>query len=207
MLLETIKCRDGELYNLAFHQSRFDAARESHFPEAPKLNLSHLVQVPEEFREGLFRCRVLYSETIEKIEFLPHRIREVRHLRLIEDNTIAYPYKYSDRSRLDDLFEQRANCDDILIVKDRCITDSYYANPIFFDGRKWWATDMPLLPGTQRARLLAEGKVSECRITVDDLSKYEKVGLVNALQDMDDMPVVPIGSIQGTAGIIRSSRQ
>lgn len=207
MLLETIKCKDGELHNLGFHQSRFDAARARHFPEASKLNLVERVQVPQEFREGLYRCRVLYSEEIDKIEFHPHQIRKVHSLRLVEDNAIAYPYKYSDRSGLDDLFEKRASCDDVLIVKKGCITDSYYANAVFFDGRQWWTSDTPLLPGTQRARLLAEGKVSACRITVNDLSKYEKVGLVNALQDMDDMPVVPIGSIQGTEGIIRSGRQ
>jgi len=197
MLLETIKCKDGKLYNLAFHQARFDRTRLKFYPDAPKLDLSELIEVPGECRKGLFRCRVLYAQGIEKIEFLPHRIRDIQSLRLVMDDSIDYPFKYADRAELDALFDLRGNCDDILIVKNDCITDSYYANPIFFDGKKWWASDTPLLPGTQRARLLAEARISVCRITVSDLSKFKKVGLVNALQDMDEMPVVPIGSISG----------
>ena len=194
-LLETLKCKDGILYNLAYHQRRFDAAREHHFPGAPRLNLSDLIRVPEECRNGLFRCRVLYSKTVDKIEFLSHRIREVRSLKLVKDEAIEYPYKYADRKALDDLFELRAECDDILIVKDGCITDSYYANPVFFDGGRWWTSDTPLLPGTQRARLLDEGRISVRRITLSDLSKFQKVGLINALQDLDEMPVVSIKNI------------
>jgi 4-amino-4-deoxychorismate lyase len=197
MLLETIKCKDGKLFNLAFHQDRFDAARLNFYPEAPKLELSDLIEVPAECQKGLFRCRVLYAKGIEKIEFLPHRIRDIQSLRLVVDDSIEYPFKYADRAELDALFNQRADCDDILIVKNDCITDSYYANPIFFDGEKWWASDTPLLKGTQRARLLAEARISVCRITVSDLLKFKKIGLVNALQDMDEMPVVPIGSISG----------
>lgn len=196
ILLETLKCQDGVLYNLAYHQRRFDAAREHHFPGALRLNLSDLIRVPEECRNGLFRCRVQYSKTVDKVEFLSHRIREVRSLKLVKGEAIEYPYKYSDRKALEELFEQRAGCDDILIVKDGCITDSFYANPVFFDGSRWWTSDTPLLPGTQRARLLAEGRISMKRITVSDLSKFEKVGLINALQDMEEMPVVSIEAIE-----------
>ena len=38
---------------------------------------------------------------------------------------------------LDDLFEQRGSCDDILIVKQSCITDSYFANVVLGDGVSW----------------------------------------------------------------------
>lgn len=195
-LLETIKCKNGKLYNLEFHQARFDVARRKFFPEAPKLKLQSLIEIPEDCKEGLFRCRVVYSEQVEKIEFLPHQYRQINSIRLINDNHIEYRNKYTDRSQLQQLFDQRGDCDEILIVQNNCITDSFTANPIFFDGEKWWTPDTPLLPGTQRARLLAENKISVCRIAVEDLAGFQKVGLINALQDMNDMPVLPVDRIK-----------
>ncbi len=197
-LLETIKCRDGKLYNLEFHQSRLDVTRMKFFPNLEKLKLTDIIQIPEECKTGLFRCRVLYSETVEQVEFIPYEFREIRSLKLVEDNNIMYHSKYSDRTALQQLFEKRGNCDDILIVKNGCITDSFTANAIFFDGKKWWTPDTPLLPGTQRAHLITDGKISVCRITIDDLPKYKKIGLINAMQDMVDMPILEIEQIKNT---------
>jgi 4-amino-4-deoxychorismate lyase len=110
-------------------------------------------------------------------------------------NAIDYSFKFADRRKLDMLFEKRGNCDDIIIVKNGNITDSYVANLIFFDGQTWRTPDTPLLPGTQRAKLLYEGKISECKITPDDLTKYKKVGLINALNNFDEMQCVDIANI------------
>ncbi len=195
LLIETIKCTDGKLCNLEFHQQRFDTARNECFENAPFISLEKSIAIPESAQNGLFRCRVLYSKAIEKIEFLPHVFRKVENLKLIEDNEIDYHLKFADRNRLNLLFKQRENCDDILIVKNGNITDSFTANPLFFDGTSWWTPDTPLLPGTQRARLLNEGKIRACRITAADLSNYFKVGLINALQDLENMPVVDISLI------------
>ncbi|WP_297093553.1 aminotransferase class IV [uncultured Draconibacterium sp.] len=195
-LLETIKCKEGQLYNLEYHQARFDVARMKFFPDAPKLKLEDLIEIPETCTEGLFRCRVVYAEQIEKIEFLPHQYRSVNSIRLIEDNSVEYSSKYTNRQQLQHLYNQRGNCDDILIVQNNCITDSFTANPIFFDGNKWWTPDTPLLPGTQRAKLIVENKISVCRIAVNDLPNYQKIGLINALQDMDNMPVLPVEMIK-----------
>ena len=194
-LLETIKCKNGKLFNISFHNSRFNKSRNEYFKTSGKINLEDIIEIPENFKNGLFSCRILYSETIDKIEFLPHQIREIRSLKLVRNDVIDYHFKYFNRKKLDELFEQRAKYDDILIVKNNCITDSYTANSVFFDGLKWWTPDTPLLPGTQRARLINEGKILECRITPKDLSKYEKVGLINAMQDLEEMPVMLVEKI------------
>lgn len=195
-LLETIKCKDGKLFNLKLHQVRFDNARKEYFKCSDKIVLSEIIQIPPQFKKGLFRCRVCYSTSINKIEILPHQYKKIESLKLIEDNFIDYQYKYSDRKKLNELYKRRGNCDDILIIKNACITDSFTANPIFFDGEKWWTPDTPLLPGTQRAKLIEEGKILECKITAEDLSKYKKIGLINALQDMEKMPVISIKNIK-----------
>lgn len=194
-LLETIKCKNGKLCNLKFHQARFNLARKNVFASTDIIDLKNVIKIPDTFMSGLFRCRILYTQKIEKIEFLPHVQKSIKSLRLVEDNTIDYQFKYADRAALENLYNTRGNCDDVLIVKNGCITDSFTANPIFFDGGKWWTPDTPLLPGTQRARLISEGKLSVCRIAPEKLSMFKKVGLINALQDMSDMPVLDINSI------------
>lgn len=194
-LLETVKCLNGKLYNLEWHNLRFNQARKIYLGLSTKMNLGNFVKVPNSFKKGLYRCRINYSKTIDVVEFIPHEYKEVHSLKLVEDNEIDYAFKFSNRQKLDSLFELRGDCDDILIVKNACITDSSTANPIFFDGAKWWTPDTPLLEGTQRARLISEGLLSVCRITPNDLTKYEKVGLINAMWDMAKMPVIDTKNI------------
>lgn len=195
-LLETIKCLDGQLLNLQWHNIRFNNARKEYFKLHTKINLANFIKVPSSFKKGLFRCRITYSKTIDTVEYIPHKAREINRLRLIEEDKIDYSFKYSDRQKLNWLFDQRQNCDDILIVKNGCITDSLTANPIFFDGEKWWTPNTPLLAGTQRARLLSEKKIEECHITPKNFSNYKKVGLINAMWDFENMPVMDIGQIE-----------
>jgi 4-amino-4-deoxychorismate lyase len=195
-LLETIKCLDGELFNLRYHAIRFNNARREFFSATTPIDLASQIEVSENFRSGLFRCRITYSSDIEKIEFVAHSYPTVTQLKLVEDNTIDYRFKYADRSHLQKLFDQRHPYDDVLIVKNGNISDSFTANPVFFDSENWWTPDTPLLPGTQRARMLDEGKIRETRITPADLSRYEKVGLLNAMQDFSNMPIIQTSDIE-----------
>lgn len=194
-LVETIKCMDGELFNLRYHQARFNLTRRALFHLKNEINLEKSIKIPEEFRNGIFRCRVVYSEKIEKIEFLPHLYRNVKSLKLVEDDNLDYRFKFTNREKLNALFDQRENCDDILIVKNGFLTDSYISNVVFFDGIKWWTPDTPLLPGTQRARLIHEKKIYVCPITPADLPKYKNAVLINAMQDLDNMPKISISDI------------
>ena len=195
LLLETIQCKNGVLKNLDYHQNRFNYARRKNFGCKDELILRDVLHIPSQYRGGLFRCRVVYSATIEMIEFIPHQYRPIRKVKLIENNSIDYRFKFANRSELNALFNQRGPCDDILIVKNGMITDSLTANVIFFDGKKWWTPDAPLLNGTQRARLLEEGKIEPRRITEKSLPRYEKAGFINAMQDIEQMPVVPVENL------------
>lgn len=194
-LFETIKCSEGELFNLDYHQKRFDMSRKKLFGCTYSPLLADSIRILPEFMKGLFRCRITYSCSIEKIEFIPHEYRKIDSLKLAYTDQVDYGFKYTDRSMLEQLFSMREKCDDILIVQRDCITDSFTANILLFDGENWWTPDTPLLPGTQRARLLDNGIIRECRVTVADLFRFEKVGLINAMQDMENMPVIPVSRI------------
>ncbi len=192
---ETIKCKEGKLHNLSRHQARFNYTRKVYLGLSTEINLAEIIAIPEACKTGLFRCRILYSEKIEKTEFIPHAYQKIQSLKLVEDHAIHYPYKFADRRRMDQLFGMREDCDDIIIVKNNRITDSSRANVVFYDGREWWTPDTPLLPGTQRARLIDEGKIRVCPIAVSDLRHFEKAGLINAMQSLKEMPVVKVKNI------------
>ena len=194
-LVETIKCKNGKLENLRYHQARFNLTRKNLFGDDQIIPLSEIIKIPAKFQKGLFRCRLIYSSEIEKIEFHTHEYQKVESLKLVEDNSIEYRLKFTDRKKLTELFEKRDDCDDILIVKNGCIADSYVANVVFFDGKDWWTPNTPLLHGTRRAQLIEEGKIKVCRITPDDLKRFEKVGLINAMQDLNEMPNIKIEDI------------
>src|SRR5699024_11510370 len=85
--LETIKLEGGSFSALAFHQTRMDETRAAFFdnPEALSLPLA-LMKADSIPPKGLYRVRVIYSEIIESIEFIPYENREVNSLKLIEAN-------------------------------------------------------------------------------------------------------------------------
>lgn len=195
-LVETIKCMDGRLQHLSYHQERLNRTRNILFGSYSEISLKDCIQVPDAFANGLYRCRIIYSKEIENVEFHLHRYRKINSLRIVENNEIVYPFKFTERKNLDLLFSRRGNCDDILIIKNGVITDSYTANAVFYDGSRWLTPDTPLLPGTQRARLIDEQKIEACKITVADISGFQKAGLINAMQDLDNMPVIDICNIE-----------
>jgi 4-amino-4-deoxychorismate lyase len=194
-LLETIQLLDGELLNIAYHNRRFNAARKELSGKLSPTDLAGLIQIPGHCITGRFRCRILYNEADFKVEFIPYEYRKIRRLKLIYDNTIDYHLKYADRSHLDALFSRRGDCDDIIIVKNGCLTDSYVANLVFYDGKDWCTPDTPLLQGTQRASLLDKGVISEKRITIENYRGFKKAGLINAFNDLTNMPVISVQEI------------
>jgi 4-amino-4-deoxychorismate lyase len=193
--IETIQLLNGELLNLEFHQERFEQTRAEALGLKSHPQLGELIRVPRGLEKGQLKCRVSYQKEIELIEYEPHRTREVYSLKMVYSDTIDYGFKYRDRGELEKLFHQREACDDILVVKNGCVSDSFYANVVFWDGLAWVTPDTPLLPGTMRASLLAKGLIRESRITPENLYSYQKLKLINAMNDLSHAPEIPIESI------------
>jgi 4-amino-4-deoxychorismate lyase len=182
---ETIRAVDGEVFNISFHQERYESALK-HFGIDEAQNLEKFLNPP---KIGTYRCRLVYD-----ISILPHKIevtyheynkKEIRSLKLLYDDEIEYSFKSTCRDRLDALYAQRGECDDVLIIKNSLITDTTIANIAFLDSNRWITPRMPLLMGTTRERLLRDGKIFEEDIQVDDLEKFSKIALMNAMIDFD----------------------
>jgi len=198
LLLETMRIHNGEIWNLDYHNRRFNSSRREICGINQIVDLGSLVDIPEDLGSGVFLCRLLYRQEIEKVEFIPHKKRTIRSLKLVKADKIDYSYKYADRKLLESLFEQRAECDEILIVKNGFITDTSISNIVFRQANGSWVTpDTPLLNGTMRMFLLETGKISEAPVMPGDLKTFKAAKMINCMMDLDDGPVIEMHRIMG----------
>lgn len=174
--IETICISDRTICLPEMHKARMCATVEKTFCQPAELT-SFPTTVPEPFRQGKVKCRIVYDTAIREVTFAPYTPRKINTLRLVDGHDIDYALKYADRSALERLREMRNGCDDILIVKDGCLTDTC------------------LLNGVRRRHLLATGQIRETRITLADLSTYTRLYLINALLDISDNISLPVTNI------------
>jgi len=145
----------------------------------------------------LFKCRIIYSKQIEKIEFIPYQLSNITSLKIVVDDEIDYSHKYLDRNQLENLFSQKRNCDDILIVKNGLVTDTSFANILFYNGKEWITPTHPLLKGIQQQFLLETEQISTTKIRPSDLKYFKKARLVNAMMRFEDEVDVDLVNIIG----------
>lgn len=195
-LIETIQCHNGKICNIDYHNFRFNRSRKELFGIQLPVDLKKIIEIPDVAKSGIYRCRILYGKEIENIEFIKQQFRKITSLQLVQDDEIDYRHKFSDRDRLTQLFEKRGDCDDVLIVKNGYLTDSFTANVVFFDGVLWWTPDTPLLPGTQRAFLLDNKMIFQRPIKPNEIKTFEKAGLINAMQNLESMPEISVKNIK-----------
>ena len=181
LLFETIRLQDGVLQNIDYHNARLNNSRKSLYKSPEEFDLKQIIQIPSTCMQGLYKCRVTYSKEVKSIDFEPYIPHVIKSLRLIEDNTISYDYKYTNRGSLNKLLTKRERFDEIIIVKKGYITDTSYSNIIFFDGIKWVTPSTPLLRGTMRSFLIDNNMISEMEIKVSDLKNFKKARLINAM--------------------------
>jgi 4-amino-4-deoxychorismate lyase len=183
--IESIRVEKGRFQHLEWHEKRFNETRHAFFPLLPALNLSQALTLPAKMDDGVYKCRVVYGPEIMEVTWQPYLTRNVRTLRLVVDNAVDYAFKYEHREVLQQLMALKGDADDVLIVKDGCITDTSYSNVALFDGFHWYTPDTYLLNGTCRQRLLSEGILREAHITLHDLSRFEEVRPINAMLELD----------------------
>jgi len=178
---ETIKIDDAKIYNLEYHQQRYENTLKSLSITEFK-SLASYIKVAE---KGLLRCKVIYdAKGIKNVEYFKYTKRKINSLKLVYADA-KYMYKSTNREILDTLFEQKQQCDDILIVQNNLITDTSIANIALYKEGIWYTPKRVLLKGTTRQRYLDASKLVLKDIKVEDLGSYTKVALLNAMIDFD----------------------
>lgn len=187
-LLETLQLKNGTLQNVEYHNRRMISSRRVLFDLDKKTDLQNEVTIPAEYRTGIYKCRVVYNENIDTVEFIPYEIKPVLSLKIVHGE-IEYSHKFEDRSAIKELFARRENCDDILIIKNNIVTDTSYCNIVFYREGKWFTPSSPLLKGTKREKLLDEGIIQAEEITANDIRHYTKASLINSMLDIGDIVI------------------
>ena len=192
LLVETIRFSHGLLHNKTRHQERFNRSRNELF-NANALELT--IPIPDNLKKNAtYKVRVLYSHKIEKIEWHIYTPRKLTHFEIVENNEIDYSYKYTNRDEINRLCK-KSQADTIIILKNGMITDSAFANLLFFDGTSWITPSTPLLQGTMREYLLQVGMIQDTLITKDDLHSFSKFKLINAMLPFEESEEYPISNI------------
>jgi len=181
--LETIKAVDGQLLHVEYHQKRYENVLLSLGCDDIK-NLLDYLDPP---KVGIYKCRLIYNQDTIDIEYKEYQKRDISLFKLIFDNDIEYKNKTVLRDDIDNLYNQRDECDEILIIKNLLVSDTSIANIAFWDDKlaTWITPKQPLLKGTTRERLLDEGRIVEAEIGVHELRRFQKVALLNAMVGFD----------------------
>ena len=153
------------------------------------IHLNAHLATPEDIDDTRYKCRLEYGNALGEAEYVPYTINPVGSLRVVSVDTFEYSFKYSNRTRLDEIRNMRGSCDGVIIVVDGKLTDTTYSNIALFDGDRWITPDAPLLAGTKREELLSSGVIDAEAIRIDDLDRFEKIALINAMLDLGEVEV------------------
>lgn len=195
-MLETIRIVDGEAPLLKYHQRRVDRSRRIYYAKAPAFRLSHVLDRLELPATGVHKLRLLYGTALESYSITPYRVRPVHTLRVVHADDLHYRRKYADRAAINQLFDLRKDCDDILIVQQGHVTDCSYANLAFYDGGQWHTPAWPLLPGARREYLIEQGVVRPSIIRLRDIHHFETARLFNSMMEWEEGPLLSVAAIR-----------
>lgn len=193
-LLETIFIKDGVPQNIIYHNQRFNRTRKKFWPDNQPVDLAEFIKIPIEHKYGAVRCRILYREEIEDIQFFKYEKKEINRIKVVETK-MDYEYKWEDRTAINDLVASQPHYDDILMVKDGFITDTSYANIVLKKDNEFYTPKIPLLNGTKRQHLIDEDILIPRNIKPSDLKKFSHFTLINAFNDLDLTKFLPIKNI------------
>ncbi len=179
--------------NIRWHNQRFNSSRSQLFQIEKQENLRDFIHIPSNMNSGVVKCRITYDQSILDVEFQQYRRKPIRSLQVIECN-FNYDFKFKDRSAINELYNHRMKCDDILMMKKGFITDTSYGNVSFTRNGSWYTPNKPLLKGIRRARLQSLGKLIPQSIHINDVSSYSHICIFNAMIPFGEI-IIPISRI------------
>ncbi|MDF4204741.1 aminotransferase class IV [Maribacter sp. SA7] len=195
-LFESVCIENSQIKNADYHEARFRKSYILQYKTHPSYSLFdgiHLTNLDSSLK---YKLRIGYKQHGTRFSFSEYENSIPTTLQLVSDDTISYGVKRNNRKKLNNLYKQKGDFDDVLIIKNGLITDTSYANILFTDGEKIITPATPLLEGTCRARLLDENKIIEKRILEVDIQNFKSFQLVNALNDFDPTRWVPVSNIK-----------
>lgn len=171
---------------LPLHRRRFVATELRFFGRAAPF--PDLSSIARENPGGTFKVRIVYGEKVESVEAAPYEPKRVTSLKVVESAPFNYSSKFLDRTRLEELFEMRGECDDVIISIGGNVTDTSFSNLAFLKGGRLYTPDTCLLDGVRRRAMIASGSLFPARIRASDIKNFERVFIINAMRGPEDSP-------------------
>ena len=196
--IETIKLVDGNYKLINYHNKRMNETIAHFFNMDYGKSLADFLPDVKKYRQGTYKCRVIYSSNIENIEITSYFKRKIKRLKIVNLDTYPfsssnklfdYSFKYKDRTCINSLLKGLDNASDILIVKHGLITDSSFSNVILFDGKKWITPTSFILNGVKRRYLVDNKMIKEKAVSINDLKDFQKISLINAMLEPGDIEI------------------
>jgi len=183
---ESICVKDGLTENLHFHQARVNKTLHAFNASHNSIELTKMVQQLALPTLGLFKLRISYDlNGNHQAKLTPYVYKQINHFALVDIKGNRYDYKYENRDWINEALSQSGK-DEIMMHDDGLIKDCSYTNIVFYDGVNWYTPESPLLPGTQRSKLMQEGVVIPKALYVNDISSFVKFKCINAMIDWED---------------------
>lgn len=195
-LLETIKVSEHGPENLPNHQQRMDASYAEFYGGMNPFYLESICKNLHAQTGKLIKCRILYGAKNYQMQTSDYHPAKLQRLKLVHADSLDYHLKYAERSELNKLLEQKAGCDDILIVRNGLITDTSYANIAFLRNGQWITPATPLLKGTKRQLLLDGQIITEGNISLQELALFECFRVFNSMLDFQEQQSLDIENIR-----------
>ncbi|MBK9272256.1 MAG: aminotransferase class IV [Saprospiraceae bacterium] len=189
---ESISLRNGRLENLEMHQARINRTFHFFYPDHNPHTLSAELDTKTFALTGHYKLKFLYNENSHQFEQTKYQSKLLHKIYLVPCNSLNYTYKYSDRQSFNYLKKGLPSDTEIIILKNNFLTDATNANLVFYDGSKWFTPSHCLLEGTMRAVLLQQKKIQEIEIRLQDLTRFEKFALINAMNPLEQTHIYPI---------------
>jgi 4-amino-4-deoxychorismate lyase len=185
-VFESIAVMDGRYLNVPGHMARMQrTAKVLWNIDLPNDYLKK--RLPLYSPEGLYKCRFMYNVDGFAIEFRGYKPQHINQLILTEVPHMAYEFKYTDRSEINNYTSNLDNGIDVLFTRNGYLMDTSYCNVALLKEGIWYTPETPLLFGTQRAVGIEAGVLKLASMHRDDLPNYECITLFNALN--------PIGKV------------
>ena len=182
-LFESIRVEGGRAHLLQYHQNRLNRSYLKLFKTTCPWTLESIL--PELPPVRLFKLRFKYNKDSFSFETLKYTPSKIESLKLVEINSYSYDFKFTDRSGIDQAFNLRGDCDDVLMTKNGLLADTSYCNILLFDGTDWITPAQPLFKGVQRNFLIDQQIIKTKQIYKEQLSKFKFFQLINALNSFD----------------------
>lgn len=189
---ETIKVLGGIPQNIEYHLWRVsDTAAQFNLPNIAKEFENTLEKFKME-NTGIHKLRIEYSENIEKVDIKKYHFANPKFYKVIEIDDYNYNYKFVNRNLLDNIHQSLPENTIAILTKNGQITDTTYANLVFEIDGEYVTPSQPLLKGTKRQQYLDNHRIKIRDLTLDDLSKTEKIYLINAMIDFENNQFIKI---------------